>query len=468
MSGIRISQLPSLTTVTDDDTLIINDANSTTAKITYASFKAGLTTDIVGVSSVNGQTGDVVISAASLNTYTTTEVDVALASKATYSLVGVADGAQDLGVFINGIIPANSTVFGALQVLETTLNGQLNQGGLLSTDNTWTGLNTFDGKVISGAVNNIIRFYFDSQVDFPSATDFHGAIAHSHADGAMYFAHGGVWVKMANASDVAGGTDLSDTYTLLGVTEGVLDLGTFTNNPTYPSSLAQISDNASVKVALQDLSNAVVTNNQLTVGHISDTYNVVGVPLGQLHLGTFSGTTITDDSVVKVALQELETAVEAVTTGGFSGSYNDLTDKPTLGSSAATDSTDYATAAQGALADSALQDASVFATSSQGALADTALQDASVFATSSQGALADSALQAADIGVSVQAYDTNTVVDASYSTVQSGAASGATAVQAAADAITVTTLPVDGTATVDILATAINTLTAELAAILNA
>ena len=39
----------------------------------------------------------------------------------------------------------------------------------------------------------------------------------------------------------------------------------------------------------------------------------------------------------------------------FSGAYADLTGKPTLGTAAATASSDYATAAQGALADTALQ-----------------------------------------------------------------------------------------------------------------
>ena len=38
-----------------------------------------------------------------------------------------------------------------------------------------------------------------------------------------------------------------------------------------------------------------------------------------------------------------------------SGDYTDLTNKPTLGTAAATNSTDYATAAQGTLADSATQ-----------------------------------------------------------------------------------------------------------------
>lgn len=47
-------------------------------------------------------------------------------------------------------------------------------------------------------------------------------------------------------------------------------------------------------------------------------------------------------------------AVNGTVSSGVT-SYNDLTDKPTLGTAAATDATDYATAAQGAKADSALQ-----------------------------------------------------------------------------------------------------------------
>ncbi len=43
----------------------------------------------------------------------------------------------------------------------------------------------------------------------------------------------------------------------------------------------------------------------------------------------------------------------------FSGAYNDLTGKPTLGTAAATDATDYATSAQGTLADSAVQPADI-------------------------------------------------------------------------------------------------------------
>jgi hypothetical protein len=68
-----------------------------------------------------------------------------------------------------------------------------------------------------------------------------------------------------------------------------------------------------------------------------------------------------------------------------------------LGTAAITASGDYATAAQGALADTALQDATAFATAAQGVLADTALQDATAFATAAQGVTADAALPAANV-----------------------------------------------------------------------
>ena len=48
----------------------------------------------------------------------------------------------------------------------------------------------------------IIPFLYSDQNSFPAAGTYHGAIAHSHQDGAMYFAHNGVWVQLANDSDI--------------------------------------------------------------------------------------------------------------------------------------------------------------------------------------------------------------------------------------------------------------------------
>jgi hypothetical protein len=76
----------------------------------------------------------------------------------------------------------------------------------------------------------------------------------------------------------------------------------------------------------------------------------------------FNGTTVETNGVRSIAGggTGASTAEQAKINLGITGgvtSYNDLTDKPTLGTAAATASTDYASAAQGTTADSALQPA---------------------------------------------------------------------------------------------------------------
>lgn len=58
-----------------------------------------------------------------------------------------------------------------------------------------------DGAITAPIASSVIPFHYDLQSQFPSATTYHGAIAHSHADGRMFFAHAGNWVGMANQSE---------------------------------------------------------------------------------------------------------------------------------------------------------------------------------------------------------------------------------------------------------------------------
>ena len=48
--------------------------------------------------------------------------------------------------------------------------------------------------VNSGA--NKIVFYYGALSDLPSASTYHGAVAHVHATGGLYFAHGGNWIRL--------------------------------------------------------------------------------------------------------------------------------------------------------------------------------------------------------------------------------------------------------------------------------
>ena len=51
--------------------------------------------------------------------------------------------------------------------------------------------------------------------DLPDATTYHGMFAHVHAEGRGYFAHGGVWVGLANESEIATGIDSAATVALI-------------------------------------------------------------------------------------------------------------------------------------------------------------------------------------------------------------------------------------------------------------
>lgn len=111
------------------------------------------------------------------------------------------------------------------------------------------------------------------------------------------------------------------------------------------------------------------------------------------------------------ALAESALQTDDVATVAISGSYNDLTDLPAPGEGTGdvtgpSASTDGAVALFDGTTGKLLKDGVV--------LGSAATTSSTAYATAAQGALADSALQSSDIGVSVQAYNANTVVDASY------------------------------------------------------
>ena len=98
----------------------------------------------------------------------------------------------------------------------TNLNTDKVEGPASSTDNAITRFDSTTGKVIQNSlvtvaddgaitapsVGSVIPFYFANQAAFPSATTYHGALAHSHSDGKVYFAHSSSWNALANASEL--------------------------------------------------------------------------------------------------------------------------------------------------------------------------------------------------------------------------------------------------------------------------
>jgi len=85
-----------------------------------------------------------------------------------------------------------------------------------------------DGAITAPQVGSMIPFYYANQAAFPSAATSHGALAHSHADGAMFFAHGGSWVRILDNGGPLGTPSSGTATNLTGlpISTGVSGLGT--------------------------------------------------------------------------------------------------------------------------------------------------------------------------------------------------------------------------------------------------
>jgi hypothetical protein len=116
--------------------------------------------------------------------------------------------------------PASATDNALVRFDGTT--GKLSQTSLVTVSDT--------GAITAPGVGSVIPFYFANQAAFPNATTYHGAIAHSHADGKMYFAHSTTWNALANASE------LPAAYSATSI-NALSDVDTVTAAPTNGQAL---------------------------------------------------------------------------------------------------------------------------------------------------------------------------------------------------------------------------------------
>jgi len=160
----------------------------------------------------------------------------------------------------DGIVVGN--IGGVTNVYQFASTG-VTVAGIVSATGNITGGNLITGGIVSagGAITapqagSIIPFYFANTAVFPSAATYHGAVAHSHADGKMYFAHASNWVELV---------DVSSTQTL--------------TNKTVSGVSATMTANVS-------------GGNIVTAGQVSATGNITGsffVGNGSLLTGIAAG-----------------------------------------------------------------------------------------------------------------------------------------------------------------------------------
>jgi len=153
-----------------------------------------------------------------------------------------------------GITITNGT--GAITIAASGGTGDV-VGPASSTDNAITRFDSTTGKIVQNSlvtvaddgaitapqVGSIIPFYYANQAAFPSAATYHGALAHSHSDGAMYFAHSSVWYRLLDASTAVtpaqGGTGVANNAAMTVTGSGNFAYTrtlTGTTNVTFPTT----------------------------------------------------------------------------------------------------------------------------------------------------------------------------------------------------------------------------------------
>jgi hypothetical protein len=103
------------------------------------------------------------------------------------------------------------------KTLTETITGDKTFSGNVTLGDTTADTITVNGVIDSpNATPHKLRFEYANQAAFPSAAVYHGAIAHSHADNALFFAHSGAWTRLQDQGTTItasqGGTGLT-TYT---------------------------------------------------------------------------------------------------------------------------------------------------------------------------------------------------------------------------------------------------------------
>jgi|GEM_PF-1951714 len=201
-----------------------------------------------------------------------------------------------------------------------TINADNNTISNLEVDNLKSGVLDTDLNAVSGADDTIpsakaVKAYVDAQID---TIDQAAEITYSNATSGL------AATNVQTAIDEIDG-NVDNLVTLSGVALDAVNLGTFTGTT--------IPDNQTNKQALQALETSVETKAASSVvteidGNVDDLITLSGVAENSTSLGTFTGTTIPDSSTIKAALQALETSVETKATSAvvteIDGNVNDL------------------------------------------------------------------------------------------------------------------------------------------------
>ena len=269
---------------------IVTGATSLQATDVYTNFLHGNGANITGISTLNITNYGVGLGGGGSAGVTVQDEGSALSTTATTlnfvgaSVVASGSGATktitiNTGTGDTADIRTNTLVVGEYSSGISTFAGAIDvnsggniTGGLTVNQINVSGVSTFGGNadvnanidvsgsatvhnglVVNGAIadinhqivgiqtNNVIPFYYAQVSDFPSASTYHGAVAHGHDTGLMYYAHGGNWLELVskNNSGVTGKVIVGSGVT---IDQNNIDAGHVTGIVTAKTFVGDLSD----------------------------------------------------------------------------------------------------------------------------------------------------------------------------------------------------------------------------------
>ena len=199
-----------------------------------------------GVTAVNGLTGSLTLAAGDGVTIANSGSTITL--NATADLTGYATETYvDSAVanLVNGSPAALDTLAELANALNndsdfaanvTTLISQKADANHEHVKANITDLTTGDLDMQGNRV--LFANYYATQGDFPDPAVYHGMVAHSHADGAAFYAHAGVWVKLADADH---GHEIANVAGLQTALDGKQPSGNYAEQ-NHSHQLAELTD----------------------------------------------------------------------------------------------------------------------------------------------------------------------------------------------------------------------------------